>query len=130
MRLASIAAAALAAIMLSVASPAIAGASCQFELAPTVEMLEADKDSKFLVLDSSTPELLELFVTDLEASILAKTGKVVDLSDVVAVLLADISGEVFFGLVNAEGCLTVPMPLSQFFPEEKRSGWTPVGTFA
>ena len=125
MRIASIAAAAIAAIMLSVASPAVAGASCQFELAPTVEKLTAD-GTKFMVLDG---DLLATFVADLEEAVLAETGVAPDLSTVTGVLIATLQGEVFFGLVM-DGCLTQPMPLARFLPQEKRSGWTPVGVFA
>jgi hypothetical protein len=115
---------AAAALALAMTFPAIAGPACMFVL-PETEVQLKEQGIKYSVLSE---EKRALFLADLAAAAEAK-GMVHDLTTVTDVLLAIMDGNIYFGLVR-DGCLSPPLPLADFLPTDKLSGWTPVGVFA
>ena len=121
----ALAAAALVAL-LSFPIPAYAAPACSFTLPDTVNTLN-EQGIKYMILED---DARAMFLADLAIAFEEKTGeKPSDMSVVTNVLLAVLENEVFFGL-EIDGCLTGPDPLADYLPPEKRSGLTPVGTFA
>lgn len=118
---------AAAALVVALSFPAYAApAACQFTLPDTVNALN-EQGVKYMILED---DARAMFLADLATAYEAKTGqKPADMSGVTNVLIAILDKEVFFGL-EVDGCLTGPAPLADYLPPEKRSGLTPVGTFA
>lgn len=115
------------AFLLGLAFPAFAAPACQFTLPDTVNSLNT-QGVKYMILDD---EQKAMFLADLAVAYETKTGqKAAAMTDVTNVLLAILNNEVFFGFEMDTGCLTAPAPLADYLPPEKRSGYTPVGTFA
>jgi len=114
-----------AALALAMSFPALAAPSCQFVLSDVMAQLDAQK-IKFEVLKEDRK--VE-FLAALAEAVALKTGTAPDMSSVTDVLIAEMDGQLFFGLVIG-GCLTSPQPLAAYLPAEKLSGWTPIGIFA
>ena len=108
---------AAAALALAMSFPAVAGPSCQFILPDATAQLDA-QGLKYHVLDAEErAAFIQLLPEDI-------ASKVTD------VLLAELEGQMFFGLV-INGCLTPPQPLAMLTPAVGHlSGNTAYGTFA
>lgn len=111
----------LAAVLaLAMSFPAFAQV-CQFVLPDAVAQLEAQK-LPFAVLDAAgRADFLERLAASAD-----EKGLKHDFSTVTDVLIAELDGELFFGLVR-DGCLSPPLPLADFLPPQQISGITPSG---
>ena len=108
-------------LALAMSFPALAQPVCQFVLPDAVAQLEAQK-IPFVVLDA---DQRADFLKRLAASADEK-GIKHDLTTVTDVLVAELDGEMFFGLVR-DGCLSPPVPMADFLPDQQISGITPSG---
>lgn len=93
------------------AEPAFSAQACQFTMATALPDLDAQKIA-YTVLDEADRIV---FLAAIEAA----TGQ--SLSMVTNVLIADIEGQMFFGL-EIDGCLLPPQPVAAFLPDEQLSG--------
>ena len=117
MRLRFIAVAALA-VALSFA-PARAQEMC-FDLAATILKM-SNEGTQYAVLDGGDKDA---FITDMMASYEAKTGHAAEVvPGITHVLLANMGGQVYFGIV-VNGCLTSPALLTDFVLPEAVGKWT------